>query len=299
MANFCGSCGSPVGEKSGFCGNCGAHAGQVTPRPAMAAPPLVAMPPARGRISGLKIVLAGLGVLFVLGVFSVAGVYFTARRYVKIAENVTGVKASDVVSSIHEAATRSNEGAHQTHRDGCLLLSKEEASAILGIDVERVDGKPNDRESAEHCDFFVKPASIEQNLENFKQAATAIRDDPSSPARPNQLPAGAEDMIKTMHRGVIEGATNGEAPYFGFVVERENGKIAFTAFQMADRLSGVAALSEKASEPLGLGDKAALGMADSRLCVVQGSSAITLDLSQVTGGRAKGVELARKILSRL
>jgi hypothetical protein len=265
----------------------------------MAPPPLLAVFPARGRISGLKIVLIGLGVLFVLGAVSVAGVYFTARRYVKIAENVTGVKASDVVSSIHDAATRSTEGAHQTNRDGCLLLSKEEASAILGIEVERVDGKPNDRESAEHCDFFVKPESIEQNLEKLKQAAAAIKDDPSSSAQPNQLPAGAEDMIKTKHRGVIEGATNGEAPYFGFVVERENGKIAFTAFQMADRLSGVAALSEKASEPLGLGDKAALGMADSRLCVVQGSSAITLDLSQVTGGRAKGVELARKILSRL
>jgi hypothetical protein len=299
MANFCGNCGSPVGEKSGFCANCGARAGQAIQQPTIASRPAAVVPPARGRISGLKIVLIGLGVLFVLGAVSVAGVYFTARRYVKIAENVTGVKASDVVSSIHEAATRSNEGAHQSKRDGCLLLSKEEASAILGIEVERVDGKPNDRESAEHCDFFVKPESVEQNLEKLKQATAAVKDDPSSPAQPNQLPPGAEDMIKTMHRGVIEGAMNGEAPYFGFVVERENGKIAFTAFQMADRLSGIPALSEKASEPLGLGDKAALGMADSRLCVVQGSSAITLDLSQVTGGRAKGVELARKILSRL
>src|ERR1700730_10396484 len=231
MTNFCGNCGSPVGEKLGFCGNCGAHAGGVPPHPAMATPAVLAVPAAQRHISGLKIVLIALGVLFFLGVLSVAGVYFTARRYVKIAENVTGVKASDVVSSIHDAATRSTEGAHQTNRDGCLLLSKEEASAILGIEVERVDGKPNERESAEHCDFFVKPESIEQNLEKLKQAADAIKDDPSSPAQPNQLPACAEDMIKTMHRGVIEGAMNGEPPYFGFVVEREDGKIAFTAFQ--------------------------------------------------------------------
>jgi len=300
MANFCGNCGSPVGEKLGFCGNCGAHAGGVPPQPAIATPAISAVSAAQRHISGPKIVLIALGVLFFLGVLSVAGVYFTARRYVKIAENVTGLKASDVVSSIHEAATRSSQGAHQSQRDGCLLLSKDEATAILGIEVERVDGKPNDRESGEHCDFFVKPETAEQSLEKFKQSIAAIKEDPNSPAQPDRLPPGAMDMIKTMHRGVIEGATNGEAPYFGFTVEREAGQVAFSAFQMADRLSGVAGIADKeSSEPLSVGDQAAMGMADSRLCVVKGSSAITLDLSQVTGGRAKGVELARKILSRL
>jgi hypothetical protein len=295
MANFCGSCGSPIGETSGFCGNCGAQAGHV-PQPAVAAP---LVPAARASGSGLKIVLIGLAVLMVLGVISVAGVYFTARRYVKIAENVTGVKAADVVSSIHAAATRSNEGSRQSQRDGCLLLTKEEASAILGLEVIRVDGKPSERESGEHCDFFVKPQTNEQNLDKFQAAANAVNSQPDAASKPDQLPESAMDAIKTMHRGVIEGATNGEAPYFGFVVERENGKIAFSAFQMADRLSGVSAISDKASEPLNVGDQAGLGIGDSRLCVVKGSSAITLDLSQVTGGRTKGVELARKILSRL
>ena len=174
MASFCGSCGSPVGGQSEFCGNCGARAGQSPPQPA-AGVPAAAAPAAGSSGKALRMILIGVGVLFALGVLSVAGIYFTARHYVKIAENVTGVKAGDVVSSIRESAARSSDGAKESKRDGCLLLSKEEASAILGVQVERVDGKPNDRESGEHCDFFVKPETNQQNLDKFKQAAAAVK----------------------------------------------------------------------------------------------------------------------------
>jgi hypothetical protein len=293
MAIFCGSCGSPVGGQAEFCGNCGARAGQVPTQPAAVAPA------AASGGKALKMILIGVGVLFALGILSVAGMYFTARHYVKIAENVTGVKARDVVSSIRDSAARSAEGEQKNKRDGCLLLSKEEASAILGLQVERVDGKPNDRESGEHCDFFVKPESIEQNMDKVKQAADAVKSEPNSEAKPDQLPEGAVDMIKTMNRGVIEGARNGEAPYFGFTVERQNGKLAFTAFQMADRLGSGGLGRGSASEALGVGDKASMGMADSRLCVVKGNSAFTLDLSQVTGARSKGIAIAKTILTRL
>jgi hypothetical protein len=181
-----------------------------------------------------------------------------------------------------------------------LLLSREEASAILEIQVERVDGKPNEQESGEHCDFFVKPESVEQNLEKLRKSADAIKNDPNSPPQANKLPPGAADMLKTFSRGVVEGAGNGEAPYFTFTVERENGKIAFSAFQVAGRLSGVAAVSDaEASVPLDVGDQAAMEIGDSRLCVVKGNSALTIDLSQVTGARTKGVALAKQILARM
>jgi hypothetical protein len=247
----------------------------------------------------LKIGLIVAGVLFVFGALSLGGMYYAAHRYVQIAEKVTGLKAGDVAHSIREAAARSAHGAPEAKRDGCLLLSREEASAILGIDVERMDGKPNDHESAEHCDYFVKPGSIEQNAERLKQSADEVRNDPGTPSRPGQLPSGAMDMVKNMARGAAEAAGNGEAPYFAFTVERENGKIAFTAFGMADRL-GIGDLSGTTGGPaLGAGDQAAMGMAESRLCVVKGNSAVTLDLSQVTSGRAKGIALANLIVPRL
>jgi hypothetical protein len=299
MPSFCVSCGSPLTAQSGFCSGCGARAVNASPgQPAIAAAPSAGMPVA-AKSGALKVVLIVLGVMFVFGVLSVAGMYYTAHRYIKMAESVTGINAGDVANSIRDAANHNSHGAREPKRDGCALLSREEASAILGIEVERVDGKPNEQESGEHCNFFVKPETVEKNLEEFKKSAEALKNDPSSPAQPNQLPAGAEDMIKTYTRGMTEGMGDGKMPYFAFTVERENGKLTYTAFQMARSLSGVDAISGKIPEPLAVGDQAIMAIGDSQMCVVKGRSSITLNLMQVTGGRAKGVSLAKMILPRL
>lgn len=292
MPSFCGSCGSPADGRSAFCSKCGTRTAVAAPAPL----PAVPVAPKKKR-SLLKWIVVAVGVLFVFAALSVAGLYFAARRYVAMAENVTGVKAGDVVSSIRDAAARSSQGATEGKRDGCLLLSQEEASSILGVQVERVDGKPSDRESGEHCDFFVKPQSVEENLEKLKRAVSAVKNAPGDAPKSDQLPAGSNDMLKTLNRGAIEAARNGDAPYFGFTVERENGKIAFSAFQIANRLGG--GDIGQSPEPLDIGDKAAMGMADSRMSVVKNNTAITLDLSQVTNARTRGIELMRVILPRL
>jgi hypothetical protein len=302
MPGFCGKCGAPLGGQAGFCGGCGARAvsAPMSQPPVPGPAPVVAQSPARSSGSTVKLILIAVGVLFMLGVIGIGGVYYSARRYVKMAEEVTGLKSGDVVRSLSEAAKRTSQGAREPKRDGCLLLSKEEASAILGIQVERVDGKPSEQQSGEHCDFFVKPGSVDENLEKLKESAKAANADPNAETKPNELPQGAIDMNKVLARGVIEAARNGEAPYFGFAVERENAKIAFQAFKLADRLGGGdLASGGKAGEPLGVGDQSAIGMGESRICVLHGSSAVTLDLTQVTDGRTKGIALAKAILSRL
>jgi hypothetical protein len=81
-------------------------------------------------------------------------------------------------------------------------------------------------------------------------------------------------------------------------VERENGKIACSALGVANRLSGVD-LVGKPAEPLGIGDQATMGIGESLMCVVKGDVAITLDFTQVTGARSKGIALAKTILPRL
>jgi len=226
--------------------------------------------------------------------------YYTARRYVRMAEEATGVKAGDVIGSVREAARRSGKSASGVKRDGCLLLTKEEASAILEIEVIRTDGTPNEQESGEHCDFFVRPGTVEENAARVKASAEALKNAPQSEAKPNQIPPGAVDMNKNVARATIEAARNGEAPYFAFTVDRENGKLTLQAFKIADRLGGGDLVSGgPASAPLGVGDQAAIGMAESRLCVLKDRSAVTLDLTQVTNGRAKGIAVAKAILGRL
>lgn len=110
----------------------------------------------------------------------------------------------------------------------------------------------------------------------MKRAAAVIPNDPNGGT--SQLPQESIDMLKALNRAVIEGARNGEAPYFAFTVERENGKIACTAFKIADRLGGGDIATGGFPESLCVGDSAIMGMADSRLCVVQGRFAVTLDL---------------------
>jgi hypothetical protein len=297
MAMFCVGCGSALDGQSSFCGKCGLRAGQLAPQNVSIAQVLPAAAVKSGGGGFLKIVFIAVGVLFIFGAIAVAGMYYTARRYVRVAENITGINAGDVVSTIRDAAKHPSDGSSGSKRDGCALLSKEEASAILGLEVERIDGKPNDHESAEHCDYFVKPGSVEENAEKLKRAAAAIPNDPTSGT--NGLPQESIDMLKALNRGAIEGARNGEAPYFAFTVERENGKISCAAFKIANKLGGGDIATNGSSESLGVGDYSIMGMADSRLCVVQGHNAVTLDLTQVTGARPKGIELAKMILPRL
>ena len=135
---------------------------------------------ASGGGSALKTVLIVVGILFVLGAVSIGGMYYVAHRYVKMAEDVTGIHAGDAARSLREAANHSSHETRAEKRDGCLLLSKDEASAILGIEVLRVDGKQNEHQSGEHCDFFVKPGSLAENEERLKKSAAAIPSEPVS-----------------------------------------------------------------------------------------------------------------------
>lgn len=288
MAGFCGSCGAPLQAQSEFCGGCGARAGQPP-----AAVPLAKAPGSGG--SALKLVLIVVGVMFVLGAVSLGGMYYMAHRYVTLAEDVTGIKAGDVVHSIREAANHSTRGARAEKRDGCLLLTKEEASAILGIEVIRVDGKPDGQQSGEHCSFFVKPGSVESNATRLKASIDAVH---GEAAANDSVPPSVIDVSKNIARGAVEAEKNGEAPYFGFAVERENGKVACAGLTIANRLSGVD-LVTKPAEPLGVGDEAAMGIGESLMCVVKGDVALTLDFTQVTGARSKGIALAKTILPRL
>src|ERR1019366_8566612 len=170
--------------------------------------------------------------------------------------------------------------ARTEKRDGCLLLTKDEASAILGIEVIRADGKPDGQQSGEHCSFFVKPGSVETDAGRLKASVDAIHGESGSNG--DSVPPNVIDVSKNMARRAVEAEKNGEAPYFG----------------VANRLSGVD-LVGKPAEPLGVGDQATMGIGESLMCVVKGDVAITLDFTQVTGARSKGIALAKTILPRL
>jgi hypothetical protein len=141
----------------------------------------------------------------------------------------------------------------------------------------------------------VKPGSVESNAARLKASIDAVH---GEAAANDSVPPSVIDVSKNMARGAVEAEKNGEAPYFGFAVERENGKVACAGLTIANRLSGVD-LVTKPAEPLGVGDEAAMGIGESLMCVVKGDVALTLDFTQVAGARSKGIALAKTILPRL
>ena len=291
MPAFCGNCGAPVADPSGFCGSCGARAGQAPAAPAAAA--AVAAPSSGGSV--LKVVLIVVGVLFVLGILSIGGIYYAAHRFVAMAEKATGTTTGEVARTIREAASREKRPEHDAHPDGCRLLSKEEASALLGIEVERVDGKPNSSRSGEYCSFFVKPGAIAEHEKSHPPASS-----PSAGQPMQEL----LDGVKLRARTMVEATSHGDEPYFTYTVEREDGKITCASLGVANGLSGVgpdvsAGLGGKAADPLQVGDQAVMGIGESMMCVVKGNSAVTLELNQIAGARGIGIAIAQKILPRL
>ncbi len=294
MSAFCQNCGSPLGA-SAFCGKCGARATQPPAPPSGSAAPF------------LKVALIIVAVLFVLGAIAAGGIYYAGHRLVRSVERATGQEPGTMVDSLRTAAASAakSEHVHLQKRDGCLLLSKEEAAEILGVAIEKIDGASTQRTSDEHCEYFVRPetpeeiaARVKQGMETIqaRQADSSTKSDASGNTAEQVRKNGLENLIKSMGRA---GASSSpDMPYFSFTVDREDGAIQFGAVKVVNAIGGSDAI--KATEALnGLGDKAVLGPLDAQLCVLKGSTSLLLDLSQVPDGREKGIALAKAILARL
>ncbi len=304
MSAFCSDCGAQVGAQTAFCPNCGARAGQAFSGAPASAPAAAA---ASGG-SGLKIILIVLGSLFVLGTLAVCGIYYAGHRLIQRAEQASG--QTGLAESIRDAASRGSGsrsfGAGSfVKRDGCALLSKGEVESILGTSIEKADGQLAAGDRSEHCNYFVKPGTMEQDEDKLRQTADEFK---AKQAAVDKLNAsnlneqarkeGVENLAKNFMRTMADSNGNGDVPVFSFTVERESGKAEFGAFRTANVIMGAAA--KGANETIaGLGDRALMGPMDSVLSVLKGNTCITLNLTQVPNGKDKGIALAQKILSRI
>ena len=322
MSSFCRNCGSPLGDGAAFCPGCGSQAGKAPAPAAPSAPaPIAAATTASAGGSGLKIVMIVVSVLFVFGALGIAGIYYAGHRLIRNVETATGHPnlASSIRDAVSGSAGRESAGRSERRggilgsiqnaagakRDGCALLAKSEVESILGTPIERIDGKPSETESGEHCDYFVKPGTMEQDEAKLRQSAEEFKGkqaaiDKLNGANLNEQARkeGVENLAKNFMRTLAASNGNGDVPLFSFSVDREQGKAQFGAFRTVNVIVGSAA--KGSNETLsGLGDQALLGPMDSVLCVLKGNTCITLNLTQVPDGKTKGAALAQKILSRL
>ena len=283
MPNFCPKCGAAAGAVK-FCPGCGsplAAVQQPQPAPQSVRQPL---PKASGG-GGLKIILIVLALIAMVGFAAVIGLAYYAKTRVsaRMAElkQRTGIDLPAAVRSAQES-TPSGE-----KRDGCLLMSKDEAEKILGFTLIRSDGNLRPGASDEHCDYYADPKALEENrsktADKFKTAANT-----------KQSAEAGLAQAEALTKGMVAGVNDGSAPVLQISVHRGDAKAVSFGMTAAGRLMGT-----KPENLTGPWDEAEFGPMNSMLTLRKGDNGVTIDLRQLPQGHEKGLQMARVIAPRL
>ena len=269
MARFCTGCGSAIADGAGFCTGCGALAAPV-PSSSPAAPPA-------GKSSLVKFLLIAAGVVVVLCGLAlaslIAGGYWLKSKVERAAEQ-RGVNLSDFTSG-QKGSLRGT--------DPCSLLSAGEAAAVLQVSVTRA------QRDGQACNYYIQPASSAQKSASLEQAIGKLTEKSSGSA------GGLADLERVAKQ-VTGGLNDGSTPFL-IVGYDEDGKAMMAATKLAMGLMGG---GQSGAEKLtGVGDDAILGPMASTLAFLKNGVGVHIDLRQVAGGRARGIELAKIIAARL
>jgi hypothetical protein len=284
MANFCVKCGGGLDAGASFCRQCGSQVLGVQEQAPAPSPMAAAAPAKNGSI--FKFLIIAFLVMVALGMAASVGVYFYAKSKVqeKMAEfkERTGV---DVGTALESAGRSKPYSGGQ--RDGCLLLTKQEAERILGVTLTRTDGSLRSGSSEEHCDYYADASAAKTSAEQAAQHFEAM----------SKSHSGKNTDLKDLE-GVVKGfgasMSDGTTPYFRFTVFRENAKLAVAALNVGTALGGA-----KAESVPGPWDEALFGVMNSMVSVRKGDQGFMVELGQVVNGREKGLELAKVIAGRL
>jgi hypothetical protein len=284
MANFCVKCGGGLDAGASFCRQCGSQVSGVQEQ-AQAPSPMPPAAPAKGG-SIFKFLIIAFLVMVALCMTASVGIYFYAKSKVqeKMAEfkEKTGV---DVGAAIESAGqSRPYSGGR---RDGCLLLTKQEAERILGVTLTRTDGSRSGSSSEEHCDYYADASAAKASAEEAGKHFEAL-------SKPNSGRTADLKDLEGVMKGLGASMSDGSSPYFQVTIFRDNAKIAITGMNAGTALSG-----GKLEAVAGPWDEAMFGVLNTMMTVRKGDQGFMIDLRQLTGGREKGLELAKVIAGRL
>ena len=293
MSNFCVQCGGGLDAGAGFCRQCGSPVAAGQPPVQNAAPvynnppPAAPLAPATKSGSALKFLLIAFLIFAVLGVAGVVGVYYYVKG--KAVEKMADFKERtgvDVGAALEKAA-RSKPSSPDKTRDGCLMLTKQDAERILGMPLERVDGGSRTNGSEEHCDYYAPAGAAKVSAEQTAERLRALGKSNSGDL--NQNLKEIEGLVKGMGASLNDGTT----PILVVTIYRGDAQIALTGLNLGVALSGV-----KPEKVAGPWDEATMGPMNSLMTVRKGDNGFMIDLRQLAAGREKGLELAKAIVEK-
>jgi len=286
MSGFCGSCGFALGANSSFCPRCGgrqAAAGPVQPLSA----------PAKGASKLLIGILVFLGVA---GAAVIGGVWYVGHRVKEVVIAKAHEQGVDL-NTIVPPKTRST--AHHRHGSPCDLLSKEEASALLGETVVRAVVQD------QACMYMGPPGLTAKLAESQMSGAFKKAQAPGASGNGMEVASAVDQMVNSLGAAGGQTGVDGEMPLLMLIVDFEDGRAQMTAINASAALFGgiFNAAQEGKGAPIsaqikGLGDQA-VRVPKLGLNVLAGDSFLRLIPGPIPDADAKSIDVARAVLKKL
>ena len=297
MANFCGSCGSPIGNNSAFCIHCGAPAG-AHPNPVAAPPPppvqTAAAPTGKSSNTALKIVIALLCCLVLGGVAVIGGLVYVAHRVKKAVVEEAAAKGVDL-NSLTSSSDRANGAGHLLLKP-CAFLTKEEVSQLIGEPIERA-------EVQDRACLYYGPPGLAVKLAQEQASGTFHRvQAPGAQVNPTEV-ANSVDQLVNSRAGQTGQNGSAELPLLLLAVDAD-GRTQMAALSASRAIFGGIG---KAADPKGqgfgadipgLGDKA-IRLPKLGLNVLQGSIIVRVVPGPFPDADAKTISVARAVLPKI
>ena len=239
MPNFCVKCGALL-SSGPFCVKCGADARGVVPPVQPQAPPSVAQPPSphpsseaststsakQGMSALAKLGIGAVVILFVVGAAGVVGVYYVAHRVSqKIHQTAEGILGSSPDSATNSAGNGSGLGESESGRsaeggtigDTCRLLSKQDVSKAVGVEIVRTESKDNG------CSYMAKGTQQEMTAQHLKAMVANKGADRKTQEIAEKFAGGMMNMFQA-EKPASEQDTSGEVPVFVFSLDQHGAE---------------------------------------------------------------------------
>ena len=297
MPNFCVKCGSPLSGP--FCVKCGADARSVVPSVQPQSPPTVAKLPSpptasaastptsakQGMSALAKLGIAAVAVVFVGGAAAAGGLYYVAHRVIQRVHQMEATFSGSDSNSTSNSPNSQLPSDGGTTNDVCRLLSKEEVSRAIGIDIIRAD--PGDNA----CSYIAKGDEADM-LAKHATAMTASRGADKKTQQMLQTFAGGMFKEFQSERPQSEQAKSGEVLVFNFSVDQHAAEE-----QMRLNAKGLSILGDTRSLP-GIGDQAFVS-GDGMIMVRKGKNLVRIMFVSCPCGVEAVEPLAKEIANAL
>ncbi len=316
MPNFCVKCGAPL-TSGPFCTKCGADARsmgqpvqpQQAPMPAQpqqtsvpaapTGPQPVATPPAaavaqpvaakQGMSTLAKLGIAALGVILVGGAAGAVGVYYVAhkvsQKYHEVSDGILGSSSSLSSDSSSGSGSKGSTSASGSMGDVCHLLSKEDVSKAIGVEIVRTEPGDNG------CSYVAKGTQADMTAKHLKAMVADNGADRKTQEIAEKIAGGMFNVLQA-DKPVAEQDTAGEVPVFTFSLDQNAADE-----QMRLNAKVLGTLGPQQGLP-GIGDQAFVS-ADGMMMVRKGKTLIRIMYVTCPCGMEQVKPLAKEIADGL